>query len=338
MLYIGIDLHLKTTYVTAIDEDQRVVAKANLPSNADVLVKYLMGLNTALMSVMESCSAWYWAYDALTEAGLDVIVSNPKKTRAIASQSIKTDRKDSLMLARLLRAGMIEPVYVAQKPMRHLKEMLRHRMRLVRDATRMKNRIRNILAKMNVVVPWKSLWGPKGRAFLEKLALQEPYGRILWTYHTHLDSLKEQIRALTHEMEQEAENNPQAKLLMTAPGVGPIVAMTFLAEVGEIRRFPTYRHLASYLGLIPRLEASGAKERTGRITKEGPVYLRSLLVEAAHVIGRCTKGHLHSFYWKMLIRKDRKKAAVATAHKLAKLLYFMLRDQRPYTEELPSPA
>lgn len=338
MLYIGLDLHLKNTYVTTIDEDQKVVAKVNLSNNGEVLVSYLKGLNAPFIAVMEPTRAWYWAYDALSEAGMPVIVSNPKKTRAIANQSIKNDRRDSLMLARLLRAGIIEPVYLAEKPVRHLNEMLRHRMRLVRDATRLKNRICNILAKMNVGAPGRSLWAPKGFAFLEKLALEEPNPRILRTYLIQLESLDEQIKQLTQELEQAAKENDQVALLMTAPAVGPIVGLTFIAEVGEIRRFPTYRHLSSYLGLIPALDASGGKKRLGRITKEGPAYLRSLLVEAAHVIGRCKKGHLHSFYWRMVIRKGRKKAAVATAHKLAKLLYFMLRDQRPYREELPNPA
>ncbi len=174
MLYIGIDLHIKTTYVTAIDEEQKIVAKANLLINAQVLVKYLDELSSPFIAVMESTRAWYWAYDALTEAGMPVVVSNPKKTWAIAIQSIKNDRRDSLMLARLLRAGMIEHVYVAEKPMRQLKEMLRHRMMLVRDATRLKNRIHNILAKMNLSAPGRSLWAPKGRAFLEKLAWRNP--------------------------------------------------------------------------------------------------------------------------------------------------------------------
>lgn len=338
MLYIGIDLHIKTTYVTAIDEEQKIVAKANLQSNAQVLVKYLDELSSPFIAVMESTRAWYWAYDALTEAGMPVVVSNPKKTRAIATQSIKNDRRDSLMLARLLRAGMIEHVYVAEKPMRQLKEMLRHRMRLVRDATRLKNRIRNILAKMNLSAPGRSLWAPKGRAFLEKLALEEPYTQILRTYLAQLEALDGQIEELSRELTRAAHENDQAVLLMTAPAVGPIVALTFIAEVGEISRFPTYRHLCSYLGLVPALDASGGKDRLGRITKEGPAYLRSLLVEAAHVIGWCKKSHLHSFYWKMALKKDRKRAAVATAHKLAKLMYFMLRDQRPYTEELPIPA
>lgn len=118
MLFIGIDLHLKTTYVTAINEEQKVVAKANLPSAGEVLVKYPSELGSPFVAVMESTRAWYWAYDALTEAGMPVVVSNPKKTPAIATQSIKNDRRDPLMLARLLRAGMIEAVYVAERPMR----------------------------------------------------------------------------------------------------------------------------------------------------------------------------------------------------------------------------
>jgi transposase len=125
-----------------------------------------------------------------------------------------------------------------------------------------------------------------------------------------LNALDGQIEELTRESAHAAHENDQAVLLMTAPAVGPIVALTFIAKVGDIGRFSTYRYLCSYLGLIPRLDASGGKDRCGRITKEGPAYLRSLLVEAAHVIGRCKNSHLHSFYWKMALKKDRKRAAV----------------------------
>ena len=141
MYYTGIDLHKKTSYITTVDEMGGIVAKANLVNHEDTIIKYFKELKEKTKIVIESMSSWYWLYDLLIENGFEVVISNPLKTKAIASAKIKNDKLDSHMLAQILRSGLIATVHVSSLETRKLKELLRHRNRLVRDASRLKNRI-----------------------------------------------------------------------------------------------------------------------------------------------------------------------------------------------------
>ena len=135
-----------------------------------------------------------------------------------------------------------------------------------------------------------------------------------------------------------AQNDPMAKLLMTIPGIGPLTAMFIIAEIEDISRFPSYRNLSSYAGLVPCLDASADKSRTGRITKQGSPYLRSALVEAAQVIPRMKKTRLNVFFRKRIVRAGYQKAIVATAHKILQYVYYVMKNQTPYQEEYSARA
>jgi len=162
MYYAGIDLHKKTSYITTVDETGRIVSKANLVNHEDTIIKYFKDLKEKTKIVIESMSSWYWLYDLLTENGFGVVISNPLKTKAIASAKIKNDKLDSHMLAQLLRSSLISTVHVSSLETRKLKELLRHRNRLVRDATRVKNRIHVLLRKNNFQAPFSDLFGAQG--------------------------------------------------------------------------------------------------------------------------------------------------------------------------------
>ena len=154
MYFTGIDLHKKTSFMTTIDENGQVIFRANLSNDPTVILDYLTALDQKPKIVIESTASWHWLYDLLTENGYEVVVSNPVKTKAIASAKIKNDKLDSHMLAQLLRANLVATVYVSSIETRKLKELVRHRQKLVRDAARMKNRIHSILAKNNSPTPF----------------------------------------------------------------------------------------------------------------------------------------------------------------------------------------
>jgi transposase len=143
---------------------------------------------------------------------------------------------------------------------------------------------------------------------------------------------------LTKRIRAIADNNPMAQLLMTIPGIGYIIAMYIVAEIENISRFPSYRRMGSYAGLIPSLRASGCKERRGKITKQGSSYLRTALIEAAQVIPRMKKSKLSVFFRKRIVRAGYQSAIVATAHKLLQYAYYVLKNQMPYSEEYPVSA
>ena len=332
MYYTGIDLHKETSFITTVDEKGKTVAKANLPNNRDLILKYFGDLGGETQIVIESTASWYWLYDLLTGGGFQVMISNPAKTKAIASAKIKNDKMDSHMLAQLLRSDLVAPVHVSNLKTRELKELLRHRARLVRDTTRMKNRIHHLLLKNNHQVPLSDLFGARGLDYLSRLSLPDYPKPQLQSYLTLYGQLLEQIEPLSKTIHQRAKEDPRAKLLMSIPGIGPLIAMTLVAEIEDISRFPSCRHLASYAGLVPSLEASGGKERKGRITKQGSPYLRTALIEAAQVASRLRGRRLNFFFRKRIVKSGYKKAIVATAHKLLELAFYIWENETPYQE------
>jgi transposase len=338
MYYTGIDLHKKTSYITTVDEKGNIVNKANLHNIEERILDYFINLKTETKIVIESMGSWYWLYDLLTGNGFDVVISNPAKTKAISSAKIKNDKVDSRMLAHLLRADLIPTIYVSNLETRKLKELLRQRARLVRDSTRMKNRVQSVLRKNNNQVPFSDLFGVRGLRYLEQLPLPEYYRQEVDIYLHLYQKLQDQIKPLTKIIVQMAKDTPVASLLMTIPGIGSIVAMTIMAEIEDISRFPSYRNLASYSGLVPSLDASADKEKTGRITKQGSPHLRTALVEAAHTIPRMKKSKLNLFFRRKIVRTGYRKAIVATAHKILQIVYYVLKNQTPYREEYPSYA
>ena len=337
MYYTGIDLHRKTSFITTVDSTGKVVVKANLPNEEVRILEYFLTLDDDTQIVIESTANWYWLYDLLTEHGMCVVVSNPVKTKAIASARIKNDKLDSHMLAQLLRADLLATVHVSSRQTRQLKELLRHRNKLVRDATRMKNRIHSIMAKNNLKAPASDLFGKKGLEFLAQAQIPLYQRHQVNTYLTLYHQLKEHTESLTEQVKEYAKTNAMAQLLMTIPGVGVITAMFMVAEIEDIARFKSYRHLASYAGLVPRLDASADKQRLGRITKEGSPYLRTALVEAAQAATR-TKSRLNVFFRRRIVRSGYQKAIVATAHKIIKYAFYILRDKSPYRESIDAMA
>ena len=335
MYYTGIDLHKKTSFLTTVDESGKMVTKKNLLNDEKTILDYFGSLEQQSRVVIESTASWYWLYDLLEANGFDVVISNPVKTKAIASAKIKNDRVDSHMLAQLLRADLIPTVYVSPLKLRKLKELIRHRQRLVNDATRMKNRIHVLLRKNNKIVAVSDLFGVRGLQYLEQVQLPQYHRDQVQSYLSLYQELIKQIEPLTEAVNGAAKNDPIAKLLMSVPGIGAIVAMTIVAEVGDISRFRSYRNLASYAGLVPSLDASGGKQRMGSITKQGSRYLRTALVEAAHVIARMKKCRLNPFFRRRIVRGGYKKAIVATAHKLLKIVYYVWKNQTPYQETYP---
>jgi len=335
MYYTGIDLHKKTSFITTIDADGKIITRANLQNVEEDILAYFADLGDKTKIVIESMSSWYWLYDLLTGNGLDVVISNPVKTKAIASAKIKNDKIDSHMLAQLLRADLISTVHVSSLERRKLKELLRHRSRLVRDATRMKNRIHMLLMKNNLRSPVSDLFGVQGLRYLEEIDLPAYHRHQVETYLLLYEKLQEQIKPLTRRVRALVKQNHTAQLLMTIPGIGPITAMFIVAEVDDISRFRSYRNLASYAGLVPSLDASAGKEKMGRITKQGSPYLRTALVEAAQAAARMQNSRLRVFFRRRIVKAGYQKAVVATAHKILQYAFYVWKNQTPYQETYP---
>lgn len=338
MYYTGIDLHKKTSFLTTIDKAGQIVKRKNLVNDPKLILRYFEEIDNPTRIVIESTASWYWLYDLLNDQGYHVVMSNPLKTKAIASAKIKNDKIDSHMLAQLLRADLVATVHVSSLEIRKLKELVRHRMRLVNDATRLKNRIHTVLTKNNIQVRFSDLFGIEGIKYLQQIQLPDYHQSQLNSYLTLYEHLKAQIDPLTDIIKAAAKENLMAQLLMTIPGIGPIVAMYIVAETGDITRFSSYRQFASYAGIVPSLAASAGKTKKGHITKQGSKYLRTAFIEAAHAVPRIKKSRLNIFFRKKIVRMGYRKAIVATAHKLLQIAFYVLKNQTPYQEIYPKYA
>ncbi len=218
-----------------------------------------------------------------------------------------------------------------ERPVRLSRELLRYRASLVNIQTRVKNKIHMVLAKNNVNNEYSDLFGKSGMAFLHLLALPENYKIALEGYLNVLDTVRGEIRTVSNKVQQIAEKDHDAVLLMTIPGVGYYSALLIKSEIGDVRRFPSAKRLCSYSGLVPSTRQSGNMSYHGHITKRGSKWLRWILIEAAiHAAKR--PGPIRRFYYKVQRKKGGQIAKVATARKLLEWIYHILRDGKSYQE------
>jgi transposase len=272
-------------------------------------------------------------YRRLAEEGYNLTVSHPKKTRYIAEARIKSDRVDSKALAELLRLDSLPESYIPPRDIAVLREKIRRRAFMVRQRTKLKVKIRDVLAYEGVK-PSKEygLFTGKGVEWLRCLGV-EPVD----CYLRLMAPLSREVLLLSRELRGLAGEDPDVRLLKTIPGVGYYIALLIKAEVGDISRFTSGDHLASYAGLVPSTRSSGGIERHGRITREGSRWLRWALVEAAMVHLRYDTP-VTRLYHRVAERRGRKPALVAAARKLLTVCYSVLRNRRPYFNPLHSQA
>ena len=254
-----------------------------------------------------------------------MLVSHPKKTRYIAEARIKTDRVDSRALAELLRLNSLPESYVPPPYVAELREKVRRRAFLVRQQTKLKVKIRSVLTYEGVKPPkGYGLYTRKGVEWLRSLGL-EPVD----SYLRLMAPLKEEIRLLFLKLRHIAAEDEEVRLLTTIPGVGYYIALLVKAEIGDINRFRTGDQLASYAGIAPSTHSSGGITHHGRITKEGSMWLRWAMVEAAHVHFRYDTPVTRAYH-RIAERRGKGKATVAAAKMLLLVCRSVLKNRRPY--------
>jgi transposase len=265
-----------------------------------------------------------------------VVVVSPADT-GIRQARAKTDRLDARTLARLLATGQLDAVWSPDERCRVMRRRLSRREQLVRGRSRAKNEIHAVLVRRLVGRPPVSdLFGVKGRRWLAELELPPEESETIEACMRHIEFLDSEIAAVERHIAARALDSAEIRRLMTVPGVNVICAATFMAAVGEIRRFQNPRALTGYLGLDPRVYQSGsAPAQGGRISKQGSPSARWALVEAAWSVVH-QPGPLHAFYARIRARRCGQVAAVAVARKLACLFWFLLTRGEDYAHQQPS--
>ena len=266
-----------------------------------------------------------------------VVVSNPRKTRAIAEAKVKTDKVDARILAQLLAADFLPGTWVADDRTRMRRRLVMRRTHLVKQRTRVKNQVHAILARnLAPTCPHADLFSGVGRRWLAAQALPADERRSVEALLRQLDFHNEEQAAVEHDIAVEAIDDHVIARLMTVPGIDVTVAMAVVAAVGDFARFDTPDQLVCYLGLNPRVKQSGNTPAThGRITKAGPAQARGMLVEAAFAASR-TPGPLRAFYRRVKDRRGFQVATVAVARKLAVLCWHLVTRGEDYAFARPS--
>ena len=266
-----------------------------------------------------------------------VVVANTRKVRAIAESKVKTDKLDACTLCELLAAGFLPAVWSPDEFTRALRRWLQRRTKLVRARTRAKNECHAVLARnLKGKPPMSDICGRKGRQWLAALELPADESETVACCLREVDFLDAEIALIERELAAQALSCQEIRRLMTVPGVSLVSAATFVAVVGDAKRFSSPKKLVSYVGLDPRVRQSGeTPARHGRISKQGSPEARHMLCEAAWVLIR-TPGPLRAFYERVRARRGAQVALVATARKLSVLFWHLLTREEDYAFQRPT--
>jgi transposase len=330
--YIGLDIHKKYCVIGGVDREGRVVLPAVRVEHADLEGWLKKNLHSTDHVVFESTTNAWHVYDLLEPLVERVVVANPAKVKQIASARVKTDVRDTFILARLLAANLVPDVWVPPAHVREMRQLLSQRRQLVETHTQIVNRMHSVAHRHH-------LKHERGKRFNEKNTLWQKDKRLSKVEQFQLELemenrayIEKQISRIGKEVAKMSHQKPWAEsmtYIMQLPGFGVITAMTVLAAIGEIQRFRTPQHLASYSGLTGGLDQSGTKLVQKGITKEGRKELRWAMVEVAQ---RAVKSDPHwtRKFQEMQKRMHHNQAIVAIARHLLELVWYVLTRRQPY--------
>jgi transposase len=329
MMIIGCDFHPRFQQIAFVDQETGEYGELRLshPAEAERFYRSLQGRQVRIGA--EATGSYRWFRQLMQELGHEFVLGDPGAIRAASPRRQKTDKRDARHILNMLLEDRFPAVWQPPLENEDMRQLLLHRCRLVRFRARIKNQL-DSMAKNEGVLS-KRVWCARRRQQIEALPLSgwnvERRKDLLFL----LDELDKRIDPLDKAMLQSAEQNTEARLLMTHPGVGPVVSLAYTLTIGDWQRFPRGKHVASYLGLIPAEESSSDKRRLGHISKQGNTLLRWLLVEAASKAQRYDPSW-HRQYVRLSMNKHHGVAKVAIAHKLAVRLYWMLRSGQNYKQ------
>lgn len=333
MEYGAIDLHLRRSQIRIIDEQETVVLDRRIDTTREEFAR-LFGGRSRMRMLLESSTESEWVAQHLEHLGHEVIVADPNYTPMYGSRSrkVKTDKRDVAALAIACRRGIYRAAHRASAAARTLRQTMRVRQQLVQVRSGLISLLRAVLRQDGVRLPSGSAERVLQR--LDRLPVPADVVTVLAPIREVLEQLTTTLATADEAVETRATHDPEAQRLMTAPGVGPVVALTFQAVMDSPARFGGDAARASaFVGLVPSEDSSAERQRKGHITKCGPTDLRALLVQASWVIwrGRSAAGaDLRTWAQTLAARRGRRIAIVALARRLTRILYAMWRDQTAF--------
>ena len=322
--YVGIDLHRRRSVIVRRNEAGQTLETVRIDNDPVALAAELAKAGEHPEVILEATYGWYWAADVIQECGATVHLAHPLGNNW-GHRRVKNDERDATDLVDLLRMGRLAEAWIAPPPLRELRELVRYRGKLVHLRTNLKSQIHAVLAKEGVTVPMSDLFGVGGQVLLDKVHLAEAYRVRVESLRDLIDHANREIALLEEQTAPYFAGDLGYHAVQAIPGVGPVLAAVFVAEIGDISRFTSARHLCSWAGLTPSHKESDVTVRRGHITKmQGSRLVRWAAVEAAARQRADTPIRRH--HRNVGERRGNQIGRVAAARKLLILVYYGLRD------------
>lgn len=322
--YVGIDLHRRRTVIVRTDTDGELLEAVQIANGADALTEVLARAGQSPEVVLEATYGWYWAVDVLQDAGAQVHLAHPLGVKGFAYRRVKNDVRDAQDLADLLRMGRLPEAWIAPPQTRELRELVRHRAKLVALRSFCRAQVHSVLAKCGVAVPVSDLFGVAGTELLDRLDLPKPYAARIASLRRVMDLLDFEVDVFAKLTRSRLGRDPGYLAVQTIPGIGPILGAVMVAEIGDVHRFATADKLACWAGLTPRHRESDTKVHRGRITKQGSALVRWAAAESVQRLPKTSP--LGAFRDQVAARRGRNIGIVAAARRQVEFVYYALRD------------
>jgi transposase len=329
MNYVGIDWAYGRAAFCAMGEGGEIRSEGLIPANEDGLARLVLELGSEASGCVEMMSGAVWVKERLEAAGWVMKVAHARKVRDVAPLACKTDRVDARVLAELCRRDLVPELWLPSPRDREIRERLRRRAYLVRARTSARNRIFGLLTQFGLRIPHARLRKPDAIELLRRRGVPEVWRASIAELLELADEMDRRITPIDRELGPLAKGDRRARLLRTMPGVGPLLGLTFAAEIGEVARFRSPGKLIAYAGLAPRVSQSGERSQTGALSKAGSRTLRWAAVEAANQAWR-PANPWHRHYLRVSARHGKNPAKSSVASKLLIAAWHMLARDEPF--------
>jgi transposase len=334
---IGLDVHKESATFATLALDGTRLDAGTFPATPEAIDRFAATLTPEDTVVLEATTNAWAFHDRLAVHAGEVAIANPLKVHLIAQAHLKTDAVDATTLAQLKRTKFLPEVWIPDSRTRRWRSLLSHRELLTKTRTGWRNRIHAVLMRSLTKEPaCADLFGPTGRRWLATVSLPPAEQLQVASALRMHDAVVAEQASLEQILAQEAQQHPDLPKLFAVPGLNLYTAMTLLAAIGDVRRFPDAKRLVGYLGLCPRVHQSGSTCYQGRITKAGPSSARWMAVQAANQFVRASASPLQAWYRRLKARKGHNRAIVAVARKLVALVWHLLTSPEGYRYVQPT--
>jgi transposase len=333
---VGMDLHRRRSVLVRMTETGEHLETVRISNDPEYLRQVMARAGEAPEVVLEATYGWYWAADTLAELGAAVHLAHPLGVKMFSLRRVKNDQRDAADLADLLRMGRLPEAWIAPPATRELRGWVRHRAKLVTMRSSLKCQVHAVFAGAGVQVPMSDLFGASGQRLLAAATLPVESRSRIESVLRLISACDFEIEVFTGLVAGRLRTDPGYQAIQHIPGVGPVLAAVFVAEIGDITRFAKPQQLASWAGLTPRHHESDTTVHRGRITKQGSRLVRWAAVEAVQRLPAHT--HLGQHRDRVADRRGRNIGVVAAARELTTLVFYGLRDHHIRRLTPPSAA